>query len=58
MKLLILAVVIILGLVAYFSLKSLGQGDGKDPSKSQGCGCNCSTCSEGCGSAKNKKTNR
>ncbi len=56
MKLLILAVVIILGLVAYFSLKSLGQGDGKEPSKSQGCGCNCSTCSEGCGSAKNKKS--
>lgn len=55
-KLLILGVVIILGLVAYFSLKSLGNGDGSESSKSQGCGCNCATCSEGCGNTKKQKS--
>lgn len=56
MKLLILGVVILLALVAYFSLKSLGEGNGEEATKSQGCGCNCATCSEGCGSAKKQKS--
>ena len=47
-KILILGIVIVVGIVAYLSLKSLGENGGKNRSETQGCSCNCATCSEGC----------
>ena len=52
MKLIILGVVLLVALVAYLSLKSIGQGDGDTGQVGKGCTGNCIGCKEHCSGPK------
>lgn len=55
MKLLILAVVAVVMLVAFLSLKSLGEGTEEDNQAKKGCTGNCVSCKEHCSTPTQQK---